>query len=256
MTPEMLPQYFSPDHPGHKRFMAEKKRCVERAALIFSISESTARDAIHYYRHLDASKIIVTPLGVDDFFFQSDSPPGKSSDKPFFLFVGHRMLQKNFARLLAAFKESGLAPEIDLRVVSPGDFTPEETRTIMEMGLNNSIKILPAASDAVLRTSYAQSIALVYPSEYEGFGLPVLEAMASGTLVATSNVSSLPEVGGDVALYFDPHDTACIADSLVRIARMPQAQRADHVTRGIMRARSFTWTRCQQLTLEALGRFL
>jgi glycosyltransferase involved in cell wall biosynthesis len=193
---------------------------------------------------------------VDDFFFQPEPPPGESGGKPFFVFVGHRMLQKNFTRLLVAYKESGLTQEIDLRVISPGDFTPEETRTILEMGLNDSIKILPNASDAVLRTSYAQSIALVYPSEYEGFGLPILEAMASGTLVATSNVSSLPEVGGDVALYFDPRDTASIADCLVRIAHMSQAQRADRVARGIMRARAFTWTRCQHLTVEALGRLL
>jgi glycosyltransferase involved in cell wall biosynthesis len=256
MTPEMLPEYFSPDHPGHRRFMAEKKRCVEQAALVFSISENTARDAANYYPRLDASKIVVTPLGVDDFFFQAGSHPSGSNDKPFFLFVGHRMLHKNFARLLAAFKESGLAQEVDLKVISPGDFTLEETRTIQEMGLNNSIKILPAVNDTVLRANYAHSIALVYPSEYEGFGLPILEAMASGTLVATSNVSSMPEVGGDVALYFDPRDTASIADCLLTVARMPQKQRANHVARGITRARASTWARCQQLTLEALGKLL
>ncbi len=202
MTPELLPQYFSPDYPGHRRFMAEKKRCAERAALIFSVSENTARDAIHYYRHLDASKIVVTPEGVDDFFFQPEPLPSEPGGKPFFLFVGHRMLHKNFVRLLVAFKASGLAADIDLRVISPHDFNLEETRAIREIGLHNSVKILPAASDTVLRASYAQSMALVYPSEYEGFGLPILEAMASGTLVATSNVSSMPEVGGDVGSVF------------------------------------------------------
>ena len=254
MTPELLPQYFDREHPGNRRFMAEKQRCLEQAALVFSISERTARDAVAYYPQLDPAKIIVTPLGVDTFFLERNAHQTTQQHKPFFLFVGHRMLQKNFARLLTAYKQSGLAKDYDLRVISPGDFTPQESQEIHDLQLEESTYIFPAASDTVLRESYSQATALVYPSEYEGFGLPILEAMASGTLVATSNVSSMPEVGGDVALYFDPRDPDSITECLRQIAHLSTEKRATRIEQGIARARTFTWARCQCQTLQALKR--
>jgi glycosyltransferase involved in cell wall biosynthesis len=256
MTPELLPQYFDREHPGNRRFMAEKKRCLEQAALVFSISGSTARDAVAYYSQLDPAKIIVTPLGVDTFFFERNAHQTTQQHKPFFLFVGHRMRQKNFARLLTAYKRSGLAKDYDLQVISPGDFTLQETRQIYDLHLVDSIHIFPAANDTALREQYSQATALVYPSEYEGFGLPILEAMASGTLVSTSNISSMPEVGGEVAMYFDPRDPDSIAECLRQIANLSAEQRAERIKRGIARARTFTWARCQQKTVAALQRLL
>jgi len=252
MTPELLPQHFDREHPGNRRFMAEKKRCLEQAALVFSISESTARDAVAYYPQLDPAKIVVTPLGVDTFFFERSAHQATQQHKPFFLFVGHRMLQKNFVRLLTAYKQSGLAKDYDLRVISPGDFTFQETRQIYDLHLEDSIHIFPAANDTALREQYSQATALVYPSEYEGFGLPILEAMAGGTLVATSNISSMPEVGGEAAMYFDPRDPDSISECLRQIVCLPAEQRAMRIKQGIARARTFTWARCQCQTLQAL----
>ena len=102
---------------------------------------------------------------------------------------------------------------------------------------------------------YAAADALLMPSQYEGFGLPILEAMASGTLVATSNTASMPEVGGDIAFYFDPYDTESIAEGLRRIATLSDDERARRIDQGVTRAHTFTWTRCQEQTIEVFRRF-
>jgi glycosyltransferase involved in cell wall biosynthesis len=256
MTPERLPQYFNPAHLGTRKFMAEKKRCLERAALVLSISAASARDALDYYPTLDASKIVTTPLGVDEFFFGADKTQMQTNQKPFFLFVGHRMQQKNFSRLLVAYKQSGLAHDFDLRVISPGPFSPDESAELRSMDLQNCVHLSASATDEELREAYRQSTAFIYPSLYEGFGLPILEAMASGTLVVTSNVSSMPEVGGDVAAYCDPYDPQAIAQCLWQAAQLAPPQRAARIAQGIARARTFTWSRCQQQTVNALARLL
>jgi glycosyltransferase involved in cell wall biosynthesis len=256
MTPERLPQYFSPEIRGNRRFMDEKKRCLHQAALILAISESSARDALDYYPDLDAGKIVVTPLGVEGFFFDTPDTTPPVNEKPFFLFVGHRMLQKNFSRLLIAFQKYGLAREYDLHVISPTGFTAEEEAELRSMDLQDCVHLLVAPGDDVLRESYRRSVAFVYPSLYEGFGLPILEAMASGGIVATSHVSAMPEVGGDVTFYFDPYEPASIADCLWRVARLSPEQRTARIAQGIARARAFTWARCQQQTVQALERLL
>jgi glycosyltransferase involved in cell wall biosynthesis len=168
--------------------------------------------------------------------------------------VGHRKLHKNFGRLLTAYHRSGLAKDFDLRVVSPGGFEPEESRQIHDLHLEGSVGFYPAVGDTALREQYSQATALVYPSEYEGFGLPILEAMASGVLVATSNAASMPEVGGGAAIYFDPCDPESIAEGLRQVACLPAEQRAERIEQGIARARTFTWARCQRQTLQALRR--
>jgi glycosyltransferase involved in cell wall biosynthesis len=256
-----------PDHsPGQdpaimQRFITEKRRCLERGAALLAISEHTARDIVACYPHIDPTKIVVTHLGVDDVFFDANLGSEQQSHtvgRPYFLYVGNRTGYKNFKRLLIAYGQSGLAPEFDLRVISPhgSSFTTGEQEIIRAYRLHGRVRLIHAASEVALRQSYAAAVALVYPSEYEGFGLPILEAMASGTLVATSNVSSMPEVGGEVALYFAPRDTDEIAERLRQISALPAARRAELVARGIDRARTFTWARCQQQSVDVLAKLV
>jgi glycosyltransferase involved in cell wall biosynthesis len=241
-----------PNHP----FIPQKRRCLEHAAVLFAISNHTAQDIVRIYPHIDASKIVVTPLGVDDSFFAGGSLQRSVPGKPYFLYVGHRTPYKNFMRLLTAYGQSGLSKQFNLEVISPGagGYTLEELACIQTYHLEAHVHLQIAPPDSALRERYAGAAAFVCPSLYEGFGLPVLEAMASGTLVAASNTSSLPEVGGDVAFYFEPESAESIADCLQRIASLPTDERARKISAGVARAHTFIWERCQQQTNDALAR--
>lgn len=251
MIPELMPQYFPPGDRGNRNFIEQKRRSLERASLILSISASTARDLLAFYPQLDASRVVVTPLGVDAAFFETP-PVLDGKHRPYFLYVGHRGRHKNFSRLLTAFAHSGLATRCDLIVLSPGDFQPDERASIQELDLASSVRIVASASDTTLRSYYRQAVALVYPSEYEGFGLPILEAMACGTLVATSSTSSMPEVGGDVAFYFDPLSVTSMAQTLIDVATLDTSARQQCIIRGIAHAKTFTWERCARQTADAI----
>ena len=253
-----LPQYRTNEDPMAVRFRMEVRRCLERAAALLAVSENTANDIVKCYPHIRREKIFTVRHGVDAFFSQADDGrPASQNNKPYFLFVGHRGGYKNFLRLLTAFGQSGLAGKFDLLAISPVEknFSPAESELIRKYDLHQAVRIIGAATESDLRASYAAAAAFVYPSEYEGFGLPILEAMASGTLVATANTSSMPEVGGPDALYFDPLDVDSISDCLRRIASMPAAELADFKKRGWARAQAFTWERSVGEAVQVINRF-
>jgi glycosyltransferase involved in cell wall biosynthesis len=238
-----------PDHP----FIAQKRRCLYRAAALFPISYHSANDLVRIYPDLDRSKIHPIPLGVDASFFAPDAPKPASPGKPYFLYVGHRTPYKNFMRLLDAFGRANLAHDFDLRVLSPiSAFTDEERACVANHAMTASVSLTVSPSDDVLRQTYAGAYAFVYPSLYEGFGLPILEAFASRTLVCTSHVSSMPELGGAAALYFMPEEVDSIAACLVRATGLTTAERQTRIEEGVARARIFTWERCVTQTLDIL----
>lgn len=255
MISELLPQHAN---RGTHLFVAEKKRSLQQAEVLLAISHATAQDILTCYPHLTSTKIVVTRLGVDQIFFLGGISPVANQQKPYFIYVGNRGGHKNFLRLLTAFGRSGLAKQIDLWVISPQGavFSPKELELISQFRLSPAIKLISAESDEALRDYYAGALALVYPSEYEGFGLPILEAMASGTLVVTSNVSSMPEIGGEVAFYFDPLNTDSMVNCMQQVVNLSAQQRQESVTRGIARARTFTWDRCRQQTVDVIKQLL
>ena len=239
-------------------FIAKKKACIEKAELLIAISQNTANDIVSIYPKVNPRKIAITWLGVDEFFFET-RPQKENNYRPYFLYVGARKGYKNFNELVKAFGQSGLAKDFDLRVVSPsisGNFTKEERDLLVRYHLEQSIDLFLAISEVNLRESYSRALALLYPSEYEGFGLPILEAMAAGTLVATSNVASMPEISGNIAFYFDPHSADSISETLKEIVSITETERLSRINRGIYHARQFSWKRCQEQTVEAISRLL
>ena len=254
MIIERFPAHFARRAPLVSRFIAEKRRCLEHGALLLAISETTAQDLRAVYPSIDPAKIVATPLGVETVFL-AEAPPPPPAARPYFVFAGNRSGYKNFLALLHAFARSGLASTHDLRVFSPGSasFSAPERAALQRHGLERTVHLSVNPSDEAIRTLYAGAVALVYPSLFEGFGLPVLEAMASGTLVATSNTLSLPEVGGDAAWYFDPRSVDAIAGAMVQIARLTHDERRAALARGHAQARQFTWERFRAQTVAALS---
>lgn len=254
MIYERFPEHFPRAVESNRAFIAEKRACLDRADLILAISQSTAADCLRYYPSVRAERIQVTPLGVDGVFF--DAPPA-SVTTPYFLFVGHRSGYKNFARLVEGFARSELHQGYELLVVSPTPtFNTDERALIESVGLARRVRLLTDVTDDALRSLYAGATGFVYPSEYEGFGLPILEAMAAGTIIATADRSSMPEVGGDVAFYFDPTEPDEIAERLVEIVELGGAEREHRVSMGIRRAKEFSWERCCNETNSAIRSLL
>jgi glycosyltransferase involved in cell wall biosynthesis len=163
--------------------------------------------------------------------------------RPYVLYVGGHAIHKNVVRLIAAFARIGRGRELRL-VLAGWSRPPLLARTeaaVRRYGIADQVTVLPGGlSDAQVSALYRNCSAFVYPSLYEGFGLPVLEAMAHGAPVACSRTSSLPEVGGDAVLYFDPHSTSDIAAKLEAILTDRKLE-SELRLRGRTRAQGFTW---------------
>ena len=211
---------------------------------MIAISHATKADLVEILG-LDESKVVVTHLGV------SPPPPAASVpsgvEGPYLLYVGQRFGYKNWARFVRAVAASGLAP--DLQVVCAGAaFTPEETALVMELGLTGRV-VRVEADDARLDALYRGAAAFVYPSLYEGFGLPPLEAMVRDCPVVTADAGPMPEVLGGAAVYADPHDVDSLAAALVE-GTSPERRDA-LVLAGREVAAKYTWDRTAEATAAA-----
>lgn len=223
---------------------------LRRAAALPCISEATRVDLERIFP-VTRGKTMVTPLAADPSFAAPVERPGHPDlDKPYVLAVGTLEPRKNLERLLDAWL--ALDPRIrssyELALVGPRGWDDE---SIVAKAEKAGARLLGRVDEDELRALYAGAAAFAYPSLYEGFGLPPLEAMAAGAPVLTSNVSSLPEVVGDAALTVDPRDVDAIRDGLT--ALLDDRGLADRLrAAGRERASSFTWERTASETLDAL----
>lgn len=253
----LYPEYF---RPLQRLYLQIGTRLsVKRARRILTISNSTKRDAMRLL-HLDENKLEVAPPAVDPTFFEKIETRAldqfrraKNLPEHLVLFIGTREPRKNIPSLLRAFALLKRAEKIPHKLVLAGGrgwMDQEIPRALEETGLTNDVIFPGFVPDEELPLWYRAADAFVYPSQYEGFGMPALEALASGTPVITSNVSALPEAVGDAALLIDPQSPAQIADALRRILT-DDALRHELKTRGIEHARKFSWTQTAQVTARA-----
>jgi glycosyltransferase involved in cell wall biosynthesis len=215
-----------------------ERRAASKADLVLTLSES-ARDDINRVLGVPRERIRVTYLGAPD----KGPTDRQTGDTPYFLFVGGTEKRKNLRAVLQAF--SGI-DGIGLKVVGRSEPSPIHDARSDQPG----VEWLGHVDADELARLYANATALVFPSLYEGFGLPVVEAMARRTPVIASNVSSIPEIAQDAALLVDPNDTAAIGDAMRRVAA-DAALRADLVERGSQVAARFTWEATARATLAA-----
>lgn len=241
---DMIPELF-PDQVPTGVHLA-KRAYVSQADLILTISDRTRQDLIDCYG-APAAPIVVTPLGVDRMFFTSAAPTESVSPSPYLLYVGQRDGYKDFDLLLRALL--ALPPELSLLAAGGGPLTAHEVSRARALGVSHRITQRDMG-DRDLVNAYSGASAFVLPSRYEGFGLPMLEAMAAGTPVVASDGGALPEVGGDAVRYFTAGDSTALA-SAVDDAITKKTETQDLIDRGRRRARAFTWAHTAELSAAA-----
>lgn len=244
MIHELYPEMF----PREDRTADAKAAAVARADRVICISENTKRDLLARLG-TDPRKVHVVPLAQALPLSNGLPPDFRRDGKRYVLYVGLRGGYKNFGRLLKAVAASSiLRDEVRIIAFGGGPLSSTEQATVARLGLRGDAVHQCHGDDGYLASLYRFAAAFVYPSLYEGFGIPVLEAMAQSCPVICSNGSSFPEVAGDAAEYFDPLDVGSIRSAVEGV--VGSASRAQELrARGQARARLFSWDRCAAETL-------
>ena len=248
MTHEKYPQYFSASDPTRNN----KKILAEKAARIIAISESTKRDIIDMLGVAE-DKIDVIYHGID----QQPLAQGKPDNLPdeYILYVGERRGYKNFNNTVEAFVEIRKShPEMHL-VLAGRQLSNKETEQFRSLGISRHVVCYSHIADSVLRQLYRNARLFVYPSLYEGFGIPILEAFAQDCPVVLSNASCFPEVAGDAGEYFEADSVESQTKALLKVIENDDL-REKMVSRGRKRQAMFSWQETARRTEETYRKVL
>lgn len=255
-----FPQYL-PNKLAHAYARTFLWTATHQAARIITVSEASKRDILTYF-NIPPEKIEVIYNGIDERFWIPPSPEDIERvreryqlNDPFILYAGNIRPHKNLERLIEVCQLLRREGFDHLKLLIIGDEISKYAtlrRAVHRHKLHKHVRFLGFVPDQTLAALYRLAAVFVFPSLYEGFGLPPLEAMASGTPVVTSNVSSLPEVVGDAALLVDPYDCEAIAGA-VRMVLTDQALRDDLASRGLARAREFSWAKAAERVRAIYG---
>jgi len=246
----MFPEYL-PNRAAYLYARTFMTLAAKRSARVLTVSEASKRDILHFF-HVPAAKVEVIYNAIDDRFDREPDAVDVERvrqryqlNDPFLLYAGNIKPHKNVDRVIEAFARLKKRGHEALKLLIIGDEiskSPQLRRAVHRLQLHQQVRFLGFVPDATLAVLYRLADVFVFPSLYEGFGLPPLEAMASGTPVVTSNVSSLPEVVGDAALLVDPRDAEAIAAAIERILTDEPLRRA-LIQKGLGRSHEFSWER-------------
>jgi glycosyltransferase involved in cell wall biosynthesis len=242
---DMIYDLFAEEFPDAEPVMAAKRAAVDRADHVICISENTRRDLVRLY-DVDPARTSVVHLGCSMTTEPNTAEPACSRRRPTLLYVGNRKGYKNFGTLLQAYASSPVLREFELIAFGGHEMLPEEEQEISRLGITDRVRF-ESGSDRELAARYRGAAAFVYPSMYEGFGIPPLEAMSQGCPVVCSNAGSIPEVVGDAGAYFDPKSTEELRATLERVVTTDGLQ-VDLRKRGYQRLSAFSWERCAAAT--------
>jgi glycosyltransferase involved in cell wall biosynthesis len=242
---DMIHELFADESLGARKVSRAKRAAVERADHVICISENTRRDLVRLYG-IDPARTSVVHLGYS-LTAEANAPKADSSEgRPTLLYVGGRTGYKNFGALLQAYGSSPVLREFELIAFGGHPLLPDERKEIERLGITDRVQF-ESGSDRELAARYRAASAFIFPSKYEGFGIPPLEAMSYGCPVVCSNAGSIPEVVGDAGVYFDPNDPEDLRTALEHVATT-EALQADLRTRGYARIKTFSWDKCAAAT--------
>nr|WP_309741307.1 glycosyltransferase family 1 protein [Chamaesiphon sp. OTE_20_metabat_361] len=250
--PLRFPKLSSPLYQYFKWYIPQ---VLSQATHIICNSTATAAETIDLFG-IPASKVTPIPLAYDpNHFYASDET--EIDDAPYFLYLGRHDPYKNVARIIAAFGQLPNCERYELWLGGSGDarYTPQLRAQVSELGLERRVKFLEYIPYSDLPKIIRQARALVFPSLWEGFGLPVLEAMACGTPVITSNLSALVEVAGDAAILVDPYEVKDIASAMFDLSQDDELHRQLRKA-GLHRASQFSWSQTGRATINVLQQYL
>lgn len=243
MTYEKLPEYFPEE--DRRIVFEQKKRVVSQAERVIAISQNTKQDIIDIL-HIAPEKIDIVYHGTN-----MQKPAQKHVEKfpkKFILYVGTRHSYKNFDRFAKAFSMLS-SKDKDLYAICTGSpFTADERKLFESLNIQERI-IHVHASDNTLYALYNQAKAFIFPSLYEGFGIPILEAYASHCPVIISDASCFPEIAADAAAYFNPYSEKDMANSIANVIYNPSLQE-ELIQKGIERSKQYSWEKAAQQTQE------
>lgn len=250
MIHEKFPEHFlARDHTAQLKALA-----VARADHVICISESTRKDLIELQGVADDKITVVHHGGSLPVKERPDRP--ELVGLPYLLYVGMRGGYKNFSGLLRAYAASKRLQQ-DFAVVcfGGGAFSSEEKALMKELAITDGSIVQLSGSDQLLAGLYAHAAVFVFPSRYEGFGIPALEAMSCGCPVVCASSSSLPEVAGEAAEYFDPGDIDTVRSAIERVV-YAKSRSDELIGFGYRQAQKFSWGRCAENTLDVYKRVL
>ena len=248
MIQELHPEYYADDAS-----IMRKKRALFEADLILCISEATRKDLLHYYS-IDPTKVCTVHLGPT--FLPALIQDEKSvhiphrKKRPYFLFVGIRGTYKNFQNAIRAYAgDQRLVKDFDFLCFGSTPFSVEEQNMFNNYGIGKQT-FHRSGTDQELWSSYRHAHLFIYPSLYEGFGFPLLEAMAVGCPIVASNRGSIPEVLGEAGVLFNPSDDSSIIDAMTKVA-YDDILRKSLVEKGYSRLNYFSWEKTAKETYNA-----
>ena len=244
---DMIHELFADEFPDAKLVTAAKRAAVDRADHVICISENTQRDLVRLFG-IDPARTSAVHLGYSLAAAPDDASATDGEHKSSLLYVGGRGGYKNFRTLLQAYASSPTLRECELIAFGGGPFLPQEQEEIHRLGVDDRVRF-ESGSDQALAARYRSAAAFVYPSLYEGFGLPPLEAMSHGCPVVCSNAGPIPEVVGDAGMYFDPTDVEDLRTALERVVTTVEL-RANLRERGFQRIALFSWDKCATETAK------
>ena len=235
-------------HPKD-RLSAVKRKAVERADKVICVSENTKQDLIHFF-NTDPKKIEVVYHGCSLNNIDASCHFPEHINSPYILYVGCRGGYKNFKRLLESFASSKkIQQDFSLVCFGGGNFSKTELEQISRLGVPFGKILHASGNDLVLTALYQRASAFIYPSLYEGFGMPLLEAMAFQCPILCSNTSCMPEVVGNAAELFDPNSVGSILKALENVL-FSTSRTEELIKNGLERGRYFSWEKCAHQTYQ------